>query len=515
MNLPVGAFVGPGILPTDSPVESLDSVIRADQAGIESGRANPTIATAIAQGAGAALDSYQEQRVIDANVALREAQTQAAQQRASGGGLSASAIRANLELRKQQKAAVLGQIVGSGSQQQINEAFSSGQFADIIGDREIGPALLGNAVLRGLDPRIADEYKSIYNRGAQKSYEDKTRALHQKSFEEGEQALQGQGFYSAVASQSNISPRDAIRNGRLVPSGSYGLTEKGTVKPKEGGVLFDTSDEVVRSYDLYDETTGRIIATGFDKETKKAFVKVKGSSNILGDTPYNDPPQVKAIEEAQKATGQNRAAPQAATQQQTQEQAQKLSTRAFRDIVSAQRLIDPINAAPNVVNNPLLQSSIAASVGLSSTKSVRKDLQNILSIPLSTNQELAQNAESIRGSVNAVINAVLREQYEKNKELLAPTYNEKAVRKHNREVQTVIKAIEDGTPEAVNIRDLDQLLEVNSPEDLYIANNYKNAQTVLRNNLNILRDAVATQNKQAIAGDNIKSRINALGNKYR
>lgn len=526
MALPVGAFVAPSVQPQQAPVESLDSVIRADTAGINAGNATPNTLGAIAQGVSQGVDNYidmqarltqQELREIDLKRAREEeAIIGDADTRLRRQTIDAKAVEIENLKRKQLEARELQNILTNGSITDVNNAFSSGKYSQVIADRQLGPAVLSAGIARGMDPRIANAYKDAFLRGQKKSYADKMREMHTKTLEQGEVELAGSGFDATLAATSGIDRTTAIKRGKLYEEGTVEIDPlKGKlIKQKNGG--FSISEgEGTGNYILVDETSGQVLATGIDKDTRKAFIKVKGASELLGDTVYNDPPQARAVDQSLRQTGQEKPNPAAEAIQQLQSSTGKLSTNNFRTLASSQRLIDPLTGAPRVVDSPVLQASLAKSVGLSSIEGLEKDVQNLLSLASASPTEMTQNAESIKTSLDTVVSRGLSEQYQQQKDLLAPTYNQGAVEKHNKDVRKALQSIQSGSTEYSGDATSDILKEVDTPEELYVLKNYNKLRKSALQNLGILRDTYARQNAQAISNDSVRDRIAATVNKYR
>jgi hypothetical protein len=551
-DIPVfNALVGSTIQPTPSPVQSLDSVIQARIAGAKMGMAVPNMTTAIIQGASQAVDAFQNYETQELQQALQREQLaqqqirtrQMAEEEQIVGTADSEAQRAALELKAQQDQIALKlaqkkqeiiEALNSQNPDEITQVFTNPGNADVFADPQFARAAfqraapyLPTAVLNGF---LEGE------RGRQRqSFNEKFAEDTQEEYLKAKRDFLGSDLLAAILDKNpGMDPYDVLKRADVTQrAGMYKRDDKGNAlrDPNTGQLLeesFDPESAKNRFVDIVDRKTKKILLanvpkdelrnSGFQKYRSLAkyhdsnaldgivagvIKELKGEKPGVQDSSNDDSVSTRLDEQSSEST-----------LSPVTEEPSALIQPAKPNVLGAKQYLKKVNllstsGTVKLRDNDQALTALAIATGLELTPENRSDFNTLLE---DTNSEAYRNRPELKQKIDTdireaktrIVKSALQNQYTSNQQVYSLQYNEEAVRKHNAQAREAMAALRSGlgftlfkNPAAsINTFDASTMIEVNTPQDLFVLKNFDQASLMLDA---LIADMKALAEQQATA----------------
>jgi len=504
-------FSGPSAFPrmdvADIPIESLSQTINT---ALKVAEATPSPVASIAQGITGGIDTYTKLEQRQAQTDLIRAQTEAAQAKAAGQGLSPQQARQRLklqeelQLRQQQEA--FTDILQNGTPQQLAGAVVSGQYADILSkNSKLEDAAVRKVALSGeVDvPRFEELYLNNKNTGIEQRENVKNRLQLEEKYADYTRRLPE---ITEVDEYLESNPKETrpgvIKNLDFKPRNQFQVTPDGVVTPIDEnsiGSLTGSTD----GYIAVDKRSGKVVNPDVNKDFKKYILDLRSTSRgIDGNYHVSNNErflgQVKEVKKIQDAASQGRQQRNSAINQKialgqlTPEQAQRVQKQIQEKPVSFGSYKNDIGTLSFVDaqgNLDLNQGQILPTLilkGIDAPITVQKELEpameNILSIkqqqynnPQRSSGEVRDDLEQFGASKREILETTLGGRFDEMSKAGNTPYTEKDVKAHNRDVEATIRNLT--SLSRTGVPNLNGLVKVSTPKELYVLKNYGSKST--------------------------------------
>lgn len=511
--------VGSSIAPIQAPVESLQ--VSGYMKGLEASKVDPGTIGSIAKGITAGIDKYQEVRgnaldIEQKGVNLEQDQLRLEAQRE----LQPDAIAADraklIESRRafaeatrlrQQEEELFGVLKGDDPTAKV-DAVTSGKYAEIFAK---APGLEKYAI-KVAAPFMPDAVRSsfIQNESAKQAQRlaMQNRAALQKSYTDTVTTLQSSDLMSdALVGNPGANIIDLAKDIDFVPSGRYsykdGMPER---DPATGRLKENQLDptQAPKTFDAISRKSGKIIAQGVLPEEKKLVNKALALSLQIGgdfeDTDVARTLKASRGEPSTPKTPVGQSAPAPSPQGPQKEQAlnsflngkppeakagqpatvQPVSLRDYEKGIAKTNFV-AADGSFSVKANPQLPAMFARATGVEPSVALKyqEEIGTILTM-LEERPDIINNARARQARIEQIatvrdrfIRGVLADDFKAKGDAVGVEFNDVAVKAHNRraaEARAAISSFSNGaTPRVTSAADL---IEVSSPEELYISTNY-------------------------------------------
>lgn len=513
--------VGSSVAPIQPPVESLQ--VSGYTKGLEASKLDPGTIGSIAKGITAGIDKYQEVRGNALDIEQKEVNLEQDQLRLDAQReLQPEAIAADraklIESRRafaeatrlrQQEEELFGVLKGDDPTAKV-DAVTSGKYAEIFAK---APNLEKYAI-KVAAPFMPDAVRSafIQNESAKQAQRlaMQNRAALEKSYTDTVTTLQSSDLMSdALVGNPGANIIDLAKDIDFVPSGRYnykdGLPER---DPATGRLKENQLDPTTapKTFDAISRKTGKVIAQGVMPEEKKLVNKALALSLQIGgdfedtdvartlkasrgepSTPKTQPGQQGAPAPTPQNANRGQAldsflngkpaAPQSA---QPAQAAKPISLQDYEKGIAKTNFV-AADGTFSVKANPQLPAMFARATGVEPAVAMKyqEEIGTILSMleespDIINNPRLRQSRiEQIATARDRFIRGILAEDFKAKGDTVGIEFNDVAVKAHNRRAAEARAAISSfsgaGAPRVTSASDL---IEVSSPEELYVSENY-------------------------------------------
>lgn len=551
-DIPTYNPISAQVLPTASPVQSLDGTINAITKGLAAGQSTPSTISSIAQGIQGGIQNYQSTRINEAKITTAEAQAATAPGKvaATNAENQTKTTKAqydnNILLQKQ----ALNEILKSGDTQKINEAFTSGEYAPVFG----ADPTYATAVFRTAGPYLTPDVTQFYlnqEKGKQSlSSQEKFNQKQELNRQKANQEYENSDLLHHIRDKNpDLTPYDILRRGEVEQANKYKLNEDGTYArdPQTDAPILNEFDPTAKAanslYNIRDTKTGKLLISnlqGNDKELLN-FKKTRSLSNGNPSSEYAPGPIEQGIaqSEGRVATIQEpkkeEPVPTAPTQAPVvQRKYSGPRLTEAQDVVSKTNFITP-SGTTDIANNETAKTALATAVGLKDITPYESDIKTVLSAAeydpsfskIEDPEARQHEVNNVAGAKRKIITASLKDSYDATPEATKSSdYTDESVKAHNKQVAAAIELIK--TPHLVYGGDpfgalsasttsipASQLIYADNPEELYIIRQYDATSSRLDSVINSMRNRAAEQNTSRIVETGAPTAVLQVANRYK
>lgn len=500
MDIFPGYGVQSRVLP--STVESL--AVSGFRQGLDDAAQNPTATTAIANAITGGIDAYnketqalQQQRLNEQNIQANEQKLKLGEVATSPDALEAERMKQTVlkdkyaaAVREQEREAQLNGILKQGNPQRLAEIVMSGEFNDVLAKN---PTLYKATVATAM-PYIPEAQRDgLVKREQNKAYDNMLMRNQNKI------QMEAQGIESEIVGntelgniitknkdlQNPLTLATKIKRGEIevVPQGTY------TTDPSDssGRVTFENGrplrkdvginpmlSEKQQSFQLYDKTTGRLVAENVTGPTKHLLERYTASQDKVSRITKS--PSMEQLDSMVRSYGQERdGASQPAQEFKTAPTLPATPSQKSPE----QRLGEKLGVEPTKSKEmqPMLKLAVDAI-----HDEVASDLQ------VRTREEREAAVAKREELVASLIDSSLRERFRSNTGVLSGVYNDATVKQYNDLRKRYIALTKQSNTREVMAERMDVFRqlghfggvfgaglvtkEVTTPEDLYVLKNY-------------------------------------------
>lgn len=285
--------------PLQPPIESLE--LRGAEAGARLGKAVPSTASAIARGVTNAVDAYRKGVESDQRIALNEQQIQAGEQALELAPERAAAEQARLleERRKYAQAEKLRQeeqelvdTLQQGAPEQIVDTVMSGKYAQVFAK---SPKLYEQTVQRAA-PHMNSQQRDLFLKNKSNERFDywarQNQARLQADAQEAENdfLLNSNLLPAAKEALPNLNPIAIARRLEFHPTGTYEVSKGELVYDDEGNPKKGIPDLSLKTYDVFDRETGKLVAPNIPKKEIELLSNYRTKASMVSNSPYMPTP---------------------------------------------------------------------------------------------------------------------------------------------------------------------------------------------------------------------------------
>lgn len=295
-DIPVGSFIAPTIRPTESPVESLDSVINAIRAGYQTAQQVPSTASAIAQGISGAIDAYREGVQFDEQSTLRQQQIQenalaletaeATQPQAietRQAQLESEETKAQEIQRQILKKQNFENIILSGDPAAITQAVTSGQYADVLSDKNYAYQIYNSAPVKQALPDAAKNFLA----GNELAEREAMLRMQQRVQEEAQAADIERSYRQsripgdAAMFGGDTGPQEILTQGQVIPDADLVTVTKGVGRLRTPDERAVSIGKEPTTSSIWNPQTGKIYSTGLTPDEIKIYNNKRYNTDVL------------------------------------------------------------------------------------------------------------------------------------------------------------------------------------------------------------------------------------------
>lgn len=298
-SIPSYQYQGPHVLPTASPVGSLDDVINAMTQGGAAGRAQPTLAGSIANGIQGGIQNFnaevatkQDQAIKDQNIALNQLKID---EELDPDHIALKEAQAKYEVARTERVTQqndqlslqdkVAQLAADPNPLIHNQVLQNPEYLKaVIQDPKFADTVFGTLISHGdLDDSGKDQINKYYNAAQDiarardtKSYDDKFRTgLIQQSAKDINEFYQTPDFKYAIQGMNN--PGEIVSRVQIFPKGIKSTTTDGRLLTDSSSDKNTQDTDDVGKYDLF--VDGKKQATPISEKAASTFLGFQRAYN--------------------------------------------------------------------------------------------------------------------------------------------------------------------------------------------------------------------------------------------